>query len=128
MKRTLLLSGLFPLAVGLALAAQEAITVTRAVVCTDVVDREPVGSASTFADSIATLYCFTELDGAEGQVTHVWHHGDQSRAEISLTKKAGRWRTWSSKRMVKEWTGTWRVDVRDAAGTVLKSVAFEYGK
>lgn len=128
MKRTVVLVGFCLLLAGLAATAQDAITVARAVVCTTVVDREPVGADSTFADSVATLYCFTELDGTEGQVVHAWYHGDQMRAETSLNKKAGRWRTWSSKRMVKEWTGAWRVDVKDAAGTVLKSVSFEYGK
>lgn len=128
MRRTVLLIGLCIALVVTIVIAQEAITVSRAVVCTGVVDREPAGEAAAFADSIATLYCFTELDGAEGQVVHAWYHGDKMMAEVTLNKKAGRWRTWSNKKMVKEWTGTWRVDIKDVTGAVLKSVNFEYGK
>ncbi|NIU01322.1 MAG: DUF2914 domain-containing protein [Nitrosopumilaceae archaeon] len=38
--------------------------------------------------------------------------------------KGKKWRTWSSKRIVEEWTGTWRVDVVSTAGKVLKSKEF----
>jgi len=130
MKRITFLLGLFALLIATVAAAQDTtITVTRAVVCTSVVDREPVGQDTTFADSTSSLYCFTELDGALGQVVHSWYHGDKMMFEKILNKgRDGRWRTWSQKTLIKEWTGAWRVDVKDTAGNVLKSVSFEYGK
>jgi len=60
---------------------------------------------------------------------HSWYHGDKLMFEKVLNKgREGRWRTWSQKNLIKEWTGAWRVDVKDTAGNVLKSVSFEYGK
>jgi hypothetical protein len=112
-------------------AAQDtaAITVDRIAVCTAMVDREPQGEATEFDTIVESLYCFTELNGAEGKVTHAWYQGDSLRAEITLNKgKAGRWRTWSNKHMSPEWKGEWRVDVLDESGNVLKSVAFTFGK
>lgn len=130
MKRIMFMLGLFALFITTTAVAQDTtITVTRAVVCTGVVDREPVGEASAFVDSVASLYCFTELDGALGQIIHSWYHGDKLMFEKTLNKgRDGRWRTWSQKNLIKEWTGAWRVDVKDTAGNVLKSVSFEYGK
>lgn len=129
MKRIALLGGLCVACLAIAVVAQDAITVNRAVVCMAVVDREPSGADSTFADSVSTLCCFTELDGAAGQVVHSWHHGDKMMFELVLNKgQEGRWRTWSKKTMMKEWAGAWRVDIKDTAGNVLKSVSFEYGK
>ncbi|MGH7644461.1 MAG: DUF2914 domain-containing protein, partial [Gemmatimonadales bacterium] len=37
-------------------------------------------------------------------------------------------RTWSRKTVVPEWTGPWRVEVRDAGGTVLATVSFTVGQ
>lgn len=130
MKRIRSLLGLFTLLMATVAAAQDStITVKRGVVCTGVVDREPVGEASAFADSITSLYCFTELDGALGQVVHAWYHGDKMMFEKVLNKgREGRWRTWSQKNLVKEWTGAWRVDIKDTSGNVLKSMSFEYGQ
>ncbi|MCX5752763.1 MAG: DUF2914 domain-containing protein, partial [Candidatus Krumholzibacteria bacterium] len=34
------------------------------------------------------------------------------------------WRTWSSKKILPEWQGTWRVDVLAPDGEVLKSGSF----
>ncbi|MCG3154940.1 MAG: hypothetical protein DKINENOH_01536 [bacterium] len=112
-------------------AAQEAdsIRINRLVICTAVVDREPSGEATEFDATTPMLYCFTELDGAEGEVTHAWFQGDSLRSEVKLNKgRTGRWRTWSSKTMATEATGAWKVEVRDAAGHVLKSVHFTFGK
>ena len=128
MKRTVLFAS-FIVTLAAVVIAQDAITVKRAVVCTSVVDREPSGADSSFADSLASLYCFTELDGAIGQAVHAWYHGDNLKFELTLNKgREGRWRTWSQKTMYKEWTGAWRVDVKDLEGNVLKSVSFNYGK
>lgn len=112
-------------------AAQDAdsIRINRLVICTAVVDREPSGEATEFDANTPMLYCFTELDGAAGEVTHAWFQGDSLRAEVKLNKgRTGRWRTWSSKTMTAEATGNWKVEVRDAAGHVLKDVNFTFGK
>jgi len=128
MKRITLIMGLCIFLIAGAAMAQDVIKINRAVICTGITDREPVGADTTFADSTAALYCFTELDGPVGQVIHAWHHGDKLMFEITLNKGGeGRWRTWSQKNLIKEWTGAWRVDIKDTAGNVLKSVSFKLG-
>lgn len=94
--------------------------------CTGVENREPVGVDSTFSQEVERVYCYTIFEGAQSltEVTHVWYHGDEQRAEVGLTVQPGTWRTWSSKRIVPEWTGEWQVDVVADDGTVLKTVKF----
>lgn len=111
--------------------AQEAdtIKVNRVAICSAVVEREPSGEASEFDTTTPILYCFTELDGAAGEVTHAWFQGDSLRGEVKLNKgREGRWRTWSSKTMTTEMSGSWKVEIRDASGNVLQSANFTFGK
>jgi hypothetical protein len=114
-----------------AVQAQESdqITVDRIAICTAIVDREPQGEGTEFDASVETLYCFTALNGAAGKIIHVWYHGDEERARVTLDKgRSGRWRTHSSKKMSPEWQGRWRVEVLDENGNVLKSVEFMFEK
>lgn len=111
--------------------AQEAdtIKVNRVAICSAVVEREPSGEALEFDTTTPILYCFTELDGAAGEVTHAWFQGDSLRGEVKLNKgREGRWRTWSSKTMTTEMSGSWKVEIRDASGNTLKSARFTFGK
>lgn len=114
-----------------AATAQEAdtIAVKRVAICTAVVEREPSGEASEFDATTPILYCFTELDGAAGEVTHAWLQGDSLRSEVKLNKgREGRWRTWSSKTMTTEMSGAWKVEIRDSSGNILQSASFTFGK
>ncbi len=98
---------------------------TRVVACTAVKDREPVGPASQFPAAAGEVWCFSEIRGAEGSVTHVWYHGDREVGRMSLAVKGDRWRTWSHKTVPAAWTGPWHVSVLDAQGKEIGSVAFE---
>jgi hypothetical protein len=94
--------------------------------CTEVEAREPVGVNTVFPDTVETLYCYTEIKGAlvPTEIKHVWYHLDHERASIELDVKSETWRTWSSKRIVPQWAGKWRIDVVDAKGDVLTSHDF----
>ena len=109
--------------------AQEAasLDVAVAAICQDVVDREPVDAGVSFAASVGTLYCFTKITGAQEatQITHVWYFGAEERARVDLDVNSATWRTWSSKIIQTHEVGSWRVDVLDSAGTVLKELQFE---
>ena len=109
--------------------AQEAasLDVAVAAICQDVVDREPVDAGVSFAASVGTLYCFTKITGAQEatQITHVWYFGAEERARVDLDINSATWRTWSSKIIQTHEVGSWRVDVLDPAGTVLKELQFE---
>lgn len=111
------------------LAAQQApsFAVTRMVACTNVENYEPVGEAEAFPAATEKIWCFLDAAQivAETTVTFVWYCGDQEYSRFSLPLKAGqRWVTYA-------WiftngrTGDWKVDLQDAAGTVVKSVAFK---
>jgi hypothetical protein len=102
------------------------LTVDQMVFCTGVEDREPVGADTAFADTVGQVYCFTKISGAEDETTvsHVWYLNGEEKASVDLSVKGKTWRTWSSKRIPKEWNGTWKVEVKSAEGNVLRSKEF----
>ncbi len=112
-----------------AASAQSRLTVPESSVATMVVDRMPSGSAMTFPASVERLYAWTRIQGAAGETTihHVWIQGDVERADIELRIGGSPWRTWSNKAIMPEWTGDWRVEVRDANGNVLETIRFTVG-
>lgn len=110
-------------------SAQLGLTVPESSVGTNVVDRMPSGVATTFPASVERLYAWTRIQGAEGETTihHVWIHGDVERADLELRIGGSPWRTWSNKAILPEWTGAWRVEVRDDSGNVLETIRFTVG-
>ena len=107
-------------------SAQSTLTVPESSVATMVVQRMPSGTAMTFPASVERLYAWTRIQGAEGETTvhHVWIQGDVERADIELRIGGSPWRTWSNKAIMPEWTGDWRVEVRDSRGNVLETIRF----
>jgi len=101
--------------------------VARAVFTTAVADREPSDELSVVPSSTGRVYFFTELLGIEGQrVTHRWEQAGEVRAEVPFDVGGSRWRVWSSKEMLPEWTGEWRVTVVDESGAELVTRSFSY--
>ena len=115
-----------------AAVAQDApsLEVAVAAICQDVVDREPVDAGVSFPASVGTLYCFTKITGAQNptKITHVWYFGAAEKARVELDVNSDSWRTWSSKIIQASEIGSWRVDILDEAGTVLKELQFEITK
>jgi len=108
-----------------AAAVEEASSVARAAVCTEVVERAPQGAADRFDAEVGRLYCFTEIRGLEGStITHAWIHEGTTRARVQLPVRSSQWRTWSSKTLAAGWTGAWQVKILDADGIVLKTLDF----
>lgn len=110
------------------LSAQEADITVEAAIARDVVDRMPVDTGSTFSADVGQLSCWTRVSGAEGiTIEHVWIHGPHENA-ITLPAIGGSpWRTWSNKTIPADWTGEWRVEIRDEDGNVLETVRFTVG-
>ena len=125
MKRLSLLVFVFVALLGLP-AYGAALEVAEGVITTQISDRNPVDSVESYSASVGRLYCFTRITGAEGdsKVTHVWYRGDAEMARIDLAVRSNNWRTWSSKALLPEWTGNWRVDVLDADGNLLRTIPF----
>ncbi|BBO71513.1 hypothetical protein DSCA_54430 [Desulfosarcina alkanivorans] len=113
---------------GLSLATVMAreITVAQAVVCQEVVDRVPVGAGDVIPAGTERVFCFTRIEGAGGdaEITHNWYYQGSLKASVVLPVRAGSWRTWSSKKMLPEWTGEWMIEVLSKDGTPLESVIF----
>ena len=105
--------------------AQE-ITVSRAVVCQEIVDRMPVGSGDVIPAGTERVFCFTRIDGAQGEteITHNWYYKGALKASVVLPVRTSEWRTWSSKTLLPEWTGDWMVEVLSKDGTPLEGLIF----
>ena len=141
MKTTILALGLPLLFAGAAVAqdstqpkpvpppAAATLTVVQAVVTDSVVNRTPADSGAAYPATVGQLVCFTKISGGSAGTTihHVWFHGDTQVGDIELHVDGSPWRTWSRKTIPADWTGAWHVEVRDAAGTVLKRIDFTVG-
>jgi hypothetical protein len=104
-----------------------AVEVAEAVICRDVVDREPIDVGDSFEVSVGKLYCFTKIVGAQQpiEIAHVWYYGDVQRARVNLSVEAASWRTWSSKIIQAHEIGDWHVDIIGPDDEVLETVEFE---
>ena len=102
--------------------------VARAIFTSAIVDREPVDNLTTVSNDIQRVFFFSDLRGLAGQiVTHRWEYKNEVMAEVTFKVGNGaRWRVYSSKNLLPEWTGTWTVVVSDENGRPLKASMFEY--
>ena len=84
-----------------------------AAICERVEDRTPRGIRQVYPSTIGTLYCFSHLAEipSEGMIYHVWYYGNVEVARVELSISPPRWRTWSSKIILPEFKGNWRVEV-----------------
>lgn len=113
-------------------AAAPSLAVDEAAVARGVVDRLPQDTGSAFPADVGQLVFWTKVSGApagtETTIRHVWVHGETEVGDVELRIAGSPWRTWSRKTVPPEWTGAWHVEVRDAAGTVLKRIDFTVGQ
>ena len=109
-------------------AAQSTATV-EAVLARSVLDRAPQDTGVAFPADVGQLVLWMRVTGGDGQtLNHVWFHGDTEVGNVPLTVGGSPWRTWSRKTVPMEATGAWHVEIRDAAGTVLKRIDFTVGQ
>jgi len=102
--------------------------VARAIFTTAIAEREPVDDLKTLLNSTDRVYFFSDLRELAGQiVTHRWEYDGQIMAEVTFKVGAGaRWRVYSSKNLLPEWTGTWTVMINNESGQTLQTSSFEY--
>jgi hypothetical protein len=103
-----------------------AFTLARMVIAERVEDREPIGVAETFSSSTERVYCFIEATNVEEdtQATFVWCYGGKEIHTFDLPLKKGpRWRMFSYKNLRGQ-KGDWKVEIKDSAGNVIKTVLF----
>ncbi len=92
----------------------------------DKATRRLIDEGTAFAGG-DTVWCRTVLENLPypTTVTHAWYHDGHTMARVELNVGSARWRTWSSKIILPNQTGSWEVKVLNAEGTVLDSGTFE---
>ena len=107
-------------------AVEPAIAVKEGVIATTVENRLPQGVGTQFSATVGVLYCFTSVSGAgeETSIIHTWYYQDKKVAEVVLPVRSILWRTWSSKKIMPEWKGDWKVAVTSEDGTLLTTIPF----
>ena len=53
-----------------------------------------------------------------------FHYGLAQLPEVRLRVGSDSWRTWSSKKVMPDWVGEWRVEVIAEDGTMLDTITF----
>lgn len=128
MKRIALMTGLLLLVSWTAVAVAQDTGVARAQFATVIENREPVDQVHQLGTERDSVVFFTELRGLEGRrVTHRWVHDGNVEARVDFEVGGPRWRVWSSKDLIPEWSGTWIVEVVDDEGTFHGSWDVTYG-
>jgi hypothetical protein len=101
----------------------------EAVLARTVADRVPQDTGTAFPDSVGTVVLWMRVTGANGQALHhVWFHGTDQVGDVSLNVGGSPWRTWSRKTIPADAKGAWHVEIRDAAGNMLKKIDFTVGQ
>jgi hypothetical protein len=110
-------------------AAAASTVSVEAVVARSVLDRAPQDTGTAFPADVGQIVLWTRVSGASGtSIHHVWFHGDTEVGNVELPVSSSPYRTWSRKTVPPDWTGAWHVEVRDAAGAVLKRIDFTVGQ
>ena len=102
--------------------------VARAIFTSEIIDREPADDLTEINNTTDRIYFFTDLRNLTGQIiTHQWEYNDKVMAEVKFKVGGGpRWRVYSSKNLLPEWTGIWTVVVSDENGQILDTSVFNY--
>ena len=113
-------------ALAIPVTADTELRIETAVICRDVVDREPVGAGDVFPFDVTKLFCFTRVVGAEQdtEVTHNWYFAGKMVSSVALAVRSASWRTYSSKKIALEQTGEWMVEILSGSGTPLMKLVF----
>lgn len=102
-------------------------SVIRSAFTRDVEEREPTEDLQQLTNENGQVKFFTELRDMSGQTaTHRWEYEGKVVAEVAFDVKGPRWRVWSSKSLVPQWTGDWKVSVINGAGEVISEKKLSY--
>lgn len=102
-------------------------SVVRSAFTTEIAEREPTQNLQKLTNDNGQVMFFTELRDMSGQTAlHRWEYDGKVVAEIEFNVKGPRWRVWSSKSLVPEWTGDWKVSVVNGAGDVISEKNLSY--
>lgn len=120
---------------GVASSAPRIVTFNDAVVRASlnwrVVDLEPgrtvAQSPIVFeaGEAIKRVFFYTQLDGKKDNIYfYEWFLEGRSEAKVKVGVWSNRWRSYSSKQILRKQVGNWRVTLSDDAGNIYASAAF----
>ena len=102
-------------------------SVVRSAFTRDIDEREPAENIQKLTNDNNEVKFFTELRDMSGQTAiHRWEYEGKVVAEIEFNVKGPRWRVWSSKSFVPQWTGDWKVSVVNGAGEIISEKNLSY--
>ena len=102
-------------------------SVVRSAFTRDIEQREPTEDLQKLTNENGQVKFFTELRDMSGQTAiHRWEYEGKVVAEVEFNVKGPRWRVWSSKSFVPQWTGDWKVSVVNGAGEVISEKNLSY--
>lgn len=102
-------------------------SVMRSIFTNGIEDREPIDNMQATGNLANNITYFTELRDMSGQTAkHRWQYKGEVVAEVEFNVRGPRWRVWSSKAMLPQWEGEWKVSVLNAAGEVISEDVINY--
>ena len=102
-------------------------SVVRSAFTREIDEREPMENLQNLTNDNGQVKFFTELRDMSGQTAiHRWEYDGKVVAEVEFNVKGPRWRVWSSKSFVPQWTGDWKVSVVNGAGEVISEKTMSY--
>jgi hypothetical protein len=103
--------------------------IKRAVFTFGIEEREPIDDVDSVSTDSTHVFFFTEIVGQTGTtITHRWIYDGETMAEVPFQIGGPRWRVYSSKKFIPEWTGSWKVAVVDPDGIVMSEKTLVYYK
>ncbi len=113
-------------AMGISCAQAEDLQVADGVITTAIVNQMPADKIESYRADFGKLYCFTRIVGAQEDtvITHVWYYQDNELARVPLPIRSSNWRTYSSKRVLPQWAGEWKVVILDEKENEIATIPF----
>ncbi len=102
--------------------------VVDAAICQNIQAKEPVGTATIFPQDIGKVWCWSRIKDGQETIKHIYYHNGEEKAVVELKVLSPDFRTYSSKLILPSQIGSWRVDIVDPSGNILKSLAFAVGE
>ena len=100
--------------------------VLRALLTSGIENREPMDEIVSIDKNRDRIYFFTEFTDLKGKsIKHSWEFNGKSMGEVNFIVGSNKWRCYSSKNLLPEWTGIWTVSVVDEKNNVLAETYFE---
>lgn len=102
-------------------------TVNTIEIATDVIEREPLGSARLFLNDIEKLFCYTSVNNPfeSNVIIHHWYSNNIEYFNYPMDiGNSDNWRCWSMITIRPQLAGDWIVSATDTLGNILAQMEF----